>query len=123
MELSEIQKWIVVQGFAAGAGSLAWRSPGYGLVRCLRRLPPEVLEPGRRQLGIAHRVLDVAMAEVGLQGAGVVASIGKRKAAGVAQHVRMCLEIDAGSTPDALDHLGEAGGRERRTTLAHEHER
>ena len=37
-----------------------------------RHLLPEVLESGRRQLGVAHRVLDVAVSEVGLQGPSVV---------------------------------------------------
>jgi hypothetical protein len=41
-----------------------------------------------------------------------VAGVGKRKAAGVAQHVRMGLEIEAGSSPDTLDHLGEASAVE-----------
>ena len=30
---------------------------------------PEVFEPIRRQLGVANRVLDISMAEIGLQGA------------------------------------------------------
>jgi hypothetical protein len=47
-------------------------------------IPPEVLEPIRRQLGVAHGVLDIAVAEIGLQGAGVVALICQGEAAGVA---------------------------------------
>ena len=47
-------------------------------------LSPEILEPGRRQFGVAHGVLDVLMAEVGLQGAGVMAGIGEGEAASVA---------------------------------------
>jgi hypothetical protein len=47
------------------------------------QLPPKVLEPGRRKLGVAHRVLDVAMAEVGLQRAGIVAGVGEGETAGV----------------------------------------
>jgi hypothetical protein len=38
-------------------------------------VPPEVTEAVRRQFRIAHRVLNVLVAEVGLQGAGVVAVI------------------------------------------------
>jgi hypothetical protein len=45
------------------------------------RLSPEVLEPVRGQLGVAHRVLDVLVAEPRLQRPGVVAGIGKRVAA------------------------------------------
>jgi hypothetical protein len=37
---------------------------------------PEVLEPCRRQFRIAHRVLDVAVSEVSLQGPRVVPSVG-----------------------------------------------
>ena len=40
------------------------------------RLSPEVLEPVRGQLGVAHRVLDVFVAEPRLQRPGVVAGVG-----------------------------------------------
>jgi hypothetical protein len=46
---------------------------------------PEVLETMRRQLGVAHRVLDVLVPEIGLQGAGVVAGVGQGVAAAVPQ--------------------------------------
>ena len=74
----------------------AFRSQGLALVEvCLalferdHGLPPEVLEPSRRQLGVSHRVLDVAVAEVSLQRSRIVALVGQRKTTGVAQHVRM----------------------------------
>jgi hypothetical protein len=51
----------------------------------LRQSAPEVLEAIRRQLRVAHRVLDILVPEVGLQRSRVVALIGQRKAAGVAQ--------------------------------------
>jgi len=41
-----------------------------------------------------------------------VALIGEGVAAGVAEHVRMCLELEAGAGGGALDHPGKAGGRE-----------
>ena len=41
---------------------------------------------------------------------------------GVPQHVRMCLEAEPSLDTSALDHAGEAGRRERRATLRHEHE-
>ena len=50
---------------------------------------PEIAEPVRRKLGIAHRVLNVLMPEPGLQRPGVVAGIGQRVAAAVPQHVRV----------------------------------
>jgi len=62
-------------------GAAAWpqrdRNGGLGLA-------PEVLEPIGRQLGIAHRVLDVLMPQISLQSACIVAGIGQRIAAGVA---------------------------------------
>jgi transposase len=45
------------------------------------------LEPLRRQCGIACRVLDVAMPEIGLDRARVVAVVGELVTAGMAEHV------------------------------------
>jgi hypothetical protein len=70
--------------------------------------------------GVPNRVLIVAMSEVRLQGAGVVAGIGEGEAAGMTQHVRLRLEIESGFHARPLDHLGEAGSREGRAALAHE---
>jgi len=50
---------------------------------------PEVFEPRRRKLGIANRVLDIAVAEIGLQGSRIMPCIGQRIAAGVSEHMRM----------------------------------
>jgi hypothetical protein len=36
-----------------------------------RSLPPEVLKPRRRQFGVPDRMLDVAIAEIGLQSPGI----------------------------------------------------
>jgi hypothetical protein len=41
---------------------------------------------GRCHLRVAHGVLDILVAEIGLQGARVVALVGQREAAGVTQH-------------------------------------
>jgi hypothetical protein len=38
-------------------------------------VPPEVLEPRRRQLGVAHRVLDVLVSHPCLDGPGIVAGV------------------------------------------------
>jgi hypothetical protein len=51
------------------------------LITNTSRLSPEILEPMRRKLGVAHRVLDVFVAEPCLQRPGVVAGIGKGVAA------------------------------------------
>jgi hypothetical protein len=48
-------------------------------------VPPEVLEPIRRQLRVSDRVLDFAMAQVGLQRARIVPLVGQGEAAGVPQ--------------------------------------
>jgi len=66
-------------------------------------LLPEVLEPIRGQLGVAHGVLDVLVAEVGLQRPGVVPCIGQGEAAGMSQHVREALEGHAGVPAEALE--------------------
>jgi hypothetical protein len=50
------------------------------------------------------------MAKVRLQGAGVMAGIGKGEAACMAQHVRVRLEREPGRTPGPLDQLA-AGAR------------
>jgi hypothetical protein len=42
-------------------------------------LAPEVPEPGRRQLGVDGRVLDVLVSEPGLQRARVVTLVGQRE--------------------------------------------
>ena len=54
-----------------------------------RSILPEPIEAVGAQLGISHRVRDVAVAEVMLQRAGVDAIVGELEAAAMAQHVRM----------------------------------
>jgi hypothetical protein len=58
------------------------------------------------------------MTEPALNGPSVVALVGQGIAAGVAEHVRMCLELEAGAGGGALDHPGKAGGRESGAALA-----
>jgi hypothetical protein len=50
--------------------------------------------------------------------AGVVALVGERITAGMAEHVGVRLEIEARGHGHALDHPGKAGGRERRAARA-----
>jgi hypothetical protein len=59
-------------------------------------LPPGILEPARRQLGVPDCVLNVLMPGQDLQGASVVALVGERLAAGVPVHVRVRLERNFG---------------------------
>src|SRR5262252_10782970 len=75
------------------------------------RLSPEVFEPVRGELGVAHRVLDVFVAEPRLQRPGVVAGVGERIAAAMPQHVRMYRELHLGPRPDPSGDLGIAINR------------
>ena len=81
---------------------------------------PEVLEARGRQLGVAHGVLDVAMAEIRLQGADVGALVGKLKAAGVSEHVRVRLEAELGRNAQPRHHLAPPGGGEGRAAASTE---
>ena len=84
---------------------------------------PEVLEAGRRRLGVAHRMLDVAVPEISLQRPGIDAVIGELEAACVPQHVRMHRETEIGGNAKPRDHLTKPRGRERRTALRREDKR
>jgi len=70
--------------------------------------PPEVFEPVRRQLSVPHRVLDVSVAKVGLQGARVVPLVDEGEATGVPQHVRMSFEGEPSLDTRTLDHPRKA---------------
>jgi len=56
---------------------------------------PEIFELGRRQLGVAHGVLDVFVPKVVLDCSGIVTIACQLVAGSVAQHVRMHLERKA----------------------------
>ena len=62
------------------------------------------------------------MAEISLQGSGVMPFVGERKAAGMPKHVRMSFETEACLDTSPLDHAGEACGTEGRSSLGSEHE-
>ena len=53
-------------------------------------------------------MLNVLVAEVGLQGACVVPLIGQRVSASMTQHMRVRLEPELGLNPGSLDHASEA---------------
>ena len=78
---------------------------------------PEVPEAGGRKLGVANGVLDILVAEVVLQSAGIVAVVGELVTAGVAQHVWMDREWHLGGLAEALDEMME----HRPATLRNEH--
>jgi hypothetical protein len=75
--------------------------------------PPKGLEAGRGQLGVAHRVLDVLVTEIRLEGARVMSLGRQREPAGMPQHVRVRLEGELRLHSRPLDHAREPCGGER----------
>ena len=59
-------------------------------------LLPKPLEAVGRQLGVEHRVLDVAVPEIVLDSAGIVAVVGELEPTGMAQHMGMHREGEGG---------------------------
>src|SRR5665213_305790 len=87
-----------------GCATLAYRTAQNAAARLGS---PKVLEPRWRKLGVAH-VLNVPVAEVGLQRACVVALVRQCIAAGMSQHVRVSLEAQSCLDAGALDHACES---------------
>src|SRR5665213_225740 len=86
-----------------------------------RSIPPESFETIRRQRGVGDRVLNVSVSEIMLDCAGVAAIVGEFIAAGMAQHVRMNLEREAGLDAQPCNHPTKAADGERRTAFGQEH--
>ena len=86
-----------------------------------RLVPPEILEPRRRQLGIADGVLDCSMAEPILNGPRVVSGVRQCVAAAMAQRVRVHREIEASTLPNAFNQAIDSVGRERAAALGCEY--
>src|SRR6516225_6280384 len=82
---------------------------------------PEVSEPIRGQLGIAHRVLNIPMPKPSLERPRVVAIVRELVAASVAQHVRMDRKGHSGTFAQARDQRVEAFGCHRRSALGHKY--
>ena len=72
---------------------------------------------------MANSVLNIFVPEVCLQRSRVMTSVSQRIAAGMSEHVRMRLEAELRLDPCSLDHPGEAGRCEWRSTLGRERER
>src|SRR5262245_59842349 len=83
---------------------------------------PEPIEAVGAQLGISHRVHDVAVAQEVLQRAGVDAVVGELEAAGMPEHVRMNREGQFGQFPSPANHFEEPGPSYRPTTFGVEDE-
>src|SRR5262252_3971439 len=84
-------------------------------------VPPKVLEPVWRHVGVSDRVLNVLVPEVVLQGPRVVAIVGQLKPAGMAKHVWVDREWHLGGLPDTLDEAMEADGADRPAALGNEY--
>ena len=69
---------------------------------------PEASEPVWRQLGVAHGVLDVLVAEVMLQRSRIDTLVCQLEAAGMAQHVRMYAKPHLGGLTEPLQHAAKA---------------
>src|SRR5262249_39357736 len=85
-------------------------------------IPPKTLEPRRRQLGVAHRVLDRLVAQIALDRARIDALIGQLVTTSMAQHVRVDFHVEARSLSRALHHRLKTPRRKRCPTLAHKDE-
>jgi hypothetical protein len=55
----------------------------------VRSAPPKVLEPVGCHVGVPDGVLNVLVAEIVLQGTGIMAIVGELEPTGMAQHVRV----------------------------------
>ena len=86
-------------------------------------ISPEVAEPVRRKLGVSDGVLDVLVAEIGLQRTRVDAVIRELVTAGMPEHVRMHWKVDFSDHTEPSDHLAESRRREWRSALGRENKR
>src|SRR5262249_47349064 len=77
---------------------------------------PKVLEPVRRQGRVADRGHDRSVAEIGLDGASVVAVVGELEPAGMPQHVGMHEKREFRSHARPGNHALISGYRQRRVT-------
>ena len=71
-------------------------------------LSPEILEPVGRHFRISCGVHDALVAEVVLQGSGIVAIVGELIPAGVPEHVRVYREGHFGGLTKPLDEPMES---------------
>ena len=70
-------------------------------------IAPEILEARRRELRIAHGMLNVLVPEIGLQRARIDAVVRQLVAARMPQHVRVNREVEAGCDAQTRHHLGK----------------
>jgi hypothetical protein len=95
--------------------SAIWR----GETQSVNLLPPDLaktnsiskkfLESLRHQGGVARRILNVAVPEIGLDRTGVVAIVGELLAASMAQHMGMSFDAQIGRDDCPPDYRLEGG--------------
>src|SRR5262249_3463905 len=90
-------------------------------LRAPTAVKPKVFEAIGRHFGVAHRVLDVFVPEVVLQGPRVVAIVGEPEPTGVAKHVEVDRKWHLGGFADALDQAMEADGTDWPAALGNEY--
>src|SRR5262249_54702914 len=107
------QPWVVQKTLLCGTSkhsteserSSSWRRRSWDRHRLFGWLiAPKTLEPRRRQLCVAHGVLDRLVAQIALDRARIDALIGQLVAASMAQHVRVDFHIKARSRSHAFDN-------------------
>src|SRR6516162_1022950 len=82
-----------------------------------RLISPKVFKTCWRQFRISHRVLNIFVAEVGLQRPGIMPPVGQCVAARMAQHMWVHAELELGLLAQSGHHLREARAGEWRSTL------
>jgi hypothetical protein len=82
---------------------------------------PKPLEAIGRQLGVEHRVLDVAMPEIVLDGTGIVTIIGELEPAGMAQHMGMHRKGEGGELAGAGEYSPDRRGAQGPALLGDKH--
>jgi hypothetical protein len=80
-------------------------------------IPPKILKPPRRQFRVFHRVLNVPMPQVELDGARILVRIGQLIPTRMPELVRMHWKAQGGHLTRLGDHLADARIRQRALTL------
>ena len=83
-------------------------------------VPPEILKPIGRHFGVSHRVHDVFVAHVMLEGSSIVPIVGELIPSGVPKHVRVDRERQLSSLSGPSDHFQETRRRGRTAALGNE---
>jgi hypothetical protein len=109
--------------FQRTARSICRNRAAQAATRTLREASvlPEVLDPIRRQRGVAHRADDRAVPQVVLDRPRVLAVVGELIAAAMPKHVAVDEKPEPSGLSGPVNHALIAGHAERCAALAHEH--